>query len=205
LKLAHTICRAEPDARVLVVAVELCSLHAQPTSEPDTLVASALFADGAAACLVSTHRDDGRGPRLVLKAFHSEYLPDSEEDMAWKIGDAGFEMRLSAYVPKLLEANIVPVIGRLSRKSGVELKDITLWAIHPGGRAILEKLEKTLNLKPFDLSASYEVLRDYGNMSSPTVLFVLKKILDRPVSGTVFSAAFGPGLTVETGVLEKLA
>jgi predicted naringenin-chalcone synthase len=203
MKLARTICLAEKDARVLLVTVELCSLHLQRKYELDTMVASAIFADGVAAALVSAHPDDSDGARLRLHAFHSEVLPDSETDMTWKIGDSGFEMRLSSYVPNLLEKNIQPVMARLFRKAGVAQREIRLWAIHPGGRLILDKLEKTLNLSKEDLQPSYDVLREYGNMSSSTILFVLDRILDTPQKGKVFAAAFGPGLTVETSCVEK--
>ncbi len=204
MKLAKDICLANNNARVLIVNVELCSLHFQQKFEPDIVVANAIFADGISAALVSANEKDSKGSKLILHSFFSKYIPDSEDDMAWKIGLYGFDMKLSYYVPKLIDANILPIMNELFKKNNITKSKIDIWAIHPGGKAILEKLEKTLNLKKEDFKHSYDVLREYGNMSSSTIMFILKRILNDDKKGKIFSVAFGPGLTVETGLLEKI-
>ncbi len=204
MKLARDICLANDNARVLIVNVELCTLHFQQKFDPDIVVANAIFSDGISAALVSSNEDDSKGSKLILHSFFSKYIPGSEEDMAWKIGLFGFDMKLSYYVPKLIDTNIIPIMNELFKKSSITKDEIDIWAIHPGGRAILEKLEKTLHLKKEDFKHSYDVLWDYGNMSSSTIMFVLKRILNDDKKGKIFSIAFGPGLTVETGLLEKI-
>jgi predicted naringenin-chalcone synthase len=203
MKLARDICLAHEDARVLIVAVELCTLHFQQKFTPEIVVANAIFADGAAAALVSAHSEDARGEPLRMEAFSSYLIDDSEKDMAWRIGKHGFDMRLSLYVPKLIETNIETVLHRLLDQCGVAVDEIDLFAIHPGGRAILDKVSDALRLDPGALDISYDVLREFGNMSSATIFFVLKQILERDRTGRIFSAAFGPGLTVETGLMSK--
>jgi predicted naringenin-chalcone synthase len=204
LKLAKSICEADPDSRVLVVNCELCSLHYQLKFEPETVVANALFADGISAVFISAVADDSRGSKLVMKRFHSSIAPSSENDMAWKIGEHGFDMRLSSYVPKIIDANMEALMLKLFEKAGISRQDIKIWGIHPGGKAILEKLQATLHCTKEDFRHSYQVLWNYGNMSSATVMFVLREILEHPEKGLVFSAAFGPGLTIESGVLERI-
>jgi len=204
LKLAHSICRADPEARVLIVNVELCSLHFQKKFETDLMIAHSLFADGITAALVSACPDDAEGDKMLLRSFHSRYIADSEDKMAWKIGDFGFEMKLSHYVPRFLEANILPIMEELFAKNGLQLRDIDIWAVHPGGRAILEKMESALELSKQNLHHSYDVLWEYGNMSSSTIMFVLDKISAAAEYGNIFACAFGPGLTVETAYLEKI-
>jgi len=205
LKLAKDICSAHPQAKVLVVNLELCSLHFQQKFDPDIVIANALFADGASAVLVSADPTDAPGPRILLHDFFSRCLPQSEGDMAWAIGQHGFDMKLSAYVPKLVDENILPIMEGLFAQAGVARNDIRLWAVHPGGRAILDKLEKTLGLTPADLTISYDILREYGNMSSATIMFVLQRFLEAEGSGKMFAVGFGPGLTIETALLEKTA
>jgi len=182
---------------VLIVDVEACTLHFQKDFQPDVVVANALFADGAAAILVS----GDEGP-LQLHDFRSHIIPGSEDDMAWIIGETGFDMKLSSYVPRLIEGNIQAILDRLFADSGWNRDELKLWAVHPGGRAILDKTSAVLGLAPGQLDVSYDVLRRYGNMSSVTIFFVLKEILDRGQKGKLFACAFGPGLTVESGFLE---
>jgi len=134
----------------------------------------------------------------------TRYVPNTEEKMTWKIGDTGFDMRLSSYVPKLLEYNIKPVINEILSKNQVTKEDIDIWAIHPGGRAIVENIQKAMDLSADDVEVSYEILREYGNMSSATIMFIMEKIFEKKKFGKMFSAAFGPGLTVESGYFEKV-
>jgi len=214
MRLARDICVANPGAHVLIVAVELCTLHFQLKPQLDFMIANALFADGAAAVLVGPASDGGQAHgegasfgqkgRLLLDGFASRIIPESEQAMAWKIGERAFDMRLSAYVPRLIETNIRPIVEDLLRAAGDGFADIDIWAIHPGGRAILDRSAAALNVPESALVHSYGVLREYGNMSSATIFFVLQRILQDSRSGTVFATAFGPGLTVESGLFRKL-
>ena len=204
LRLADSIVRAEPTARVLVVSVELCTLHFQKSHAEDHLVSNALFADGAAAALVLGQPLPA--PCLALRAFHCGLEPEGTRDMAWHIGDTGFEMTLSGYVPALIERGIGQLVARLLHELPVELADIRQFALHPGGRKILEAIEQALGLSKHDNRFAYQVLRDYGNMSSATVLFVLRELLaaatPADAGAAVLSCAFGPGLTLEAMLLE---
>ena len=206
MRQAKTICDANPDAVVLVVSVELCSIHVRVSDDPDTILGSSLFGDGAAAAVI-TGRDHDGGRALQLDHFETVLTPVGEEAMAWNIGDNGFEMVLGTYVPKIIDAHIVdalaPLLAHDESLTDRQFRDIEHWAIHPGGRSILDKVEAKLELDPAQLGPSRDVLRRYGNMSSATVMFVLKTILDDPDSEAgerVCSMAFGPGLTVETGL-----
>ncbi len=203
LKTAKDICAAHPEAAVLIVGVELCSLHFQQKFTPEIVVANAIFADGAAAALVSADPDLTDTAPLRLDTFATYLVDDSEKDMAWRIGRHGFDMRLSLYVPSLIEMNIKAVIDALLDGTGCTLDDIDTFAIHPGGRAILDKLQASLGLRDGDLQVSYDVLREFGNMSSVTILFVLERIRAAASPGRIFAAAFGPGLTVESALLTK--
>lgn len=202
LKLAHSLCRSDPKATVLVVATELCTLHFQQRLEADFIISNALFADGTGGALVSA-RQWGTGPRLALEAFSSVVVPDSEEEMTWKVGSVAFDMRLSAYVPKFIGETIRDIVLRLAEELGISLEEIAHWAIHPGGRAILDRAAAALALEPGALEHSYTVLRNYGNMSSATIFFVLKRHLESPGTGPLFASAFGPGLTVESALMTK--
>jgi alpha-pyrone synthase len=192
LKLARHIVRSEPDAKVLVVSLELCSLHLQETSNLEQVLTFLVFGDGCAAALVTA---DPQG--LSLDSFHAEVAPDSADQITWNVRDQGFDMFLSGGVP----GSIGKAIGasRESILGGAQTDDIDLWAIHPGGRSVLDAVEAAFALPPKALQASREVLRRFGNMSSATVLFVLKALMDDPTPGTRGCAmAFGPGLTAET-------
>ncbi|MFW9788710.1 MAG: 3-oxoacyl-[acyl-carrier-protein] synthase III C-terminal domain-containing protein, partial [Candidatus Thorarchaeota archaeon] len=124
----------------------------------------------------------------------------------WRIGDHGFLMKLSVYVPQIVKDNIKPLMDGLFEESGIKQDEIDIWAIHPGGRSILERAEESLGITKEDLDASYRIMHEYGNMSSATIMFVLDDILkDEKKKGKVFAAAFGPGITVEVGLLEKIS
>jgi len=206
MRQAKTICEANPDAVVLVVSVELCSIHVRVSENPDTILGSSLFGDGAAAAII-TGRDLGPGRAIQLDHFETVLTPVGEEAMAWNIGDHGFEMVLGTYVPKIIDAHIVdaltPLLAGDDTLPDGPYRDIEHWAIHPGGRSILDKVEAKLELEADQLVPSREVLRRFGNMSSATVMFVLKQILEQPGSRAaerICGMAFGPGLTVETGL-----
>lgn len=205
MRMAAQFCEANPKAVVLVMCLELCTLHLQVSDKPESIVANALFADGAAAAIMSAREPSGDRPFYRVQGFHSALVPSSEAHMAWDIGDHGFNMVLSAYVPDLIGSNIHEMLGGILAKREMQISDIDEWAIHPGGRAILDQVEQHLSLPPEALEISRGVLRDYGNMSSPTVMFVLKGMLEEAETDHAMTCAiaFGPGLTVETAVLER--
>ncbi|MDF7806740.1 type III polyketide synthase [Pontiellaceae bacterium B12219] len=207
LRMADQFCQARPDAVVLVVCLELCSLHLQFQEEADSLLANSLFADGAAAVLVSARKPSAERPALALHAFSSALATEGATDMAWEIGDRGFGIRLSTYIPNIIAENINGIMEGVLKSSAWNLDDIRSWAVHPGGRSILDKVETGLRLDEHMLADSREVLREYGNMSSVTVLFVLNRILNRSnieAPHPVCAMAFGPGLTIETALMEVL-
>ncbi|GAB3669697.1 type III polyketide synthase [Hymenobacter agri] len=205
IKLADAFCQADAAARVLIVSVELCTLHFQKSPEEDHLISNALFGDGAAACLVQARPLPDGVPSLSLDGFHCGLEPDGHDDMAWHINDFGFEMTLSSYVPKLIQRGIGKLTDGLLASLPVQLRDVRHFAIHPGGRKILETIEAELGLTRDDNRHAYRVLRDYGNMSSATVLYVLREVLAAATpadhGAPVLSFAFGPGLTMEAMLL----
>jgi len=157
------------------------------------------------AALISAFPDDSDETKFALDSFHSRLLDDSENDMAWQPGNYGFDMKLSAYVPKIINENIDTVLDEILSKSRLKRSDIDIWAIHPGGKAIVDKVRESIGLKAEDLQISYDVLRDFGNMSSVTIMFVLQSILRDKRLGRVLALTFGPGLTVETGCFRKIS
>ncbi|MGW9402951.1 type III polyketide synthase [Arthrobacter sp. NPDC055585] len=211
MRAAKSFCDADPDAVVLVVSAELCSLHVRSSNDPDIIMGSSLFADGAAAAVITARDLPGESPAIVLDHFETTLTPVGEESMAWNIGDHGFEMVLGTYVPHIIDDHIVgalePLLARDPSLEGQAYNDIEHWAIHPGGRSILDKVEAKLELSEEQLVPARETLRNFGNMSSATVMFVLKNILEQPFSGgneRICSMAFGPGLTVETGLFTRI-
>jgi prepilin-type processing-associated H-X9-DG protein len=203
LKIADAICRSREEAKVLIVCTELCSLHFQRDATEDNLLANALFADGSASVLVEARTDSRL--KLKLEDFHSDLSGDGISDMAWTIGNLGFEMKLSSYVPGLIKKGIAGLTDSLLRKVAVNLSEIHHFAIHPGGRKILQVIEDELKIDKARNHAAYHVLRNYGNMSSPTVLFVLKEVIKTLNCANegqrLLSFAFGPGLTLESMIL----
>jgi predicted naringenin-chalcone synthase len=207
LQVAHSFCSQDPDAVVLVICLELCSLHLQFKNDPDTLVSGALFSDGAAGALVSAREPATQRPVYRLDKFATALFAEGEKDMAWTIGNEGFDLVLSQYVPAILESNVREALAPLLTSYDLDFDDVDLWAVHPGGRAILDRVQSGLDLDASQLDASRRVLANFGNMSSATVLFVLKAMLDLPEvddNRTVLAMGFGPGLTVESSLLTKL-
>jgi predicted naringenin-chalcone synthase len=200
LRLADAFCRADPDSNVLIVSTELCTLHFQKENTTDNITSSMLFSDGSAAVLVSGNNNlDG----VLIGNFYSTVSVKGKPDMAWELSSKGFLMTLSSYVADVIGENFSELVENALANAGISKKDISQWCIHPGGRKILESVHESLGLSDGQLDSCYDVLKDYGNISSPTVLFVLDKILkdkkDQP--GKIFTAAFGPGLTMETVLL----
>ncbi|MEO7992363.1 MAG: type III polyketide synthase [Chryseolinea sp.] len=204
LKVADAYCRADANSKVLIVCTELCSLHFQKEPTDNNLLANALFADGSAAVLVEANSE--QPIKLSLEQFHNDLAPEGEHDMAWCVGDLGFEMKLSAYVPGIIQSGIQQLTNSLLKKISKELQDIKYVAVHPGGKKIVEVIEQQLSLSKEQNRHALDVLRHYGNMSSPTVLFVLNEIFKNLSSADdgerILSLAFGPGLTLESMVLK---
>lgn len=205
LKLADAICGDDHNAKVLIVSVELCTLHFQKEKSDNNLLANALFADGAAAVLVEGQPSKSTNA-LKLMSFYCDIFPEGKTDMEWNIADFGFEMTLSQNVPKIVKAGIGKLYTNLLVNSGLQNSDISLFAIHPGGRAILEAIEVALDISKHDNRFAYEILEGCGNMSSATVLFVLKNLMSQATESYknkhILSCAFGPGLTLESMILE---
>ncbi len=199
LKLAKLICDSTPNSNVVIVATEFCSIHFQKEYTPDSASSTILFADGSAAVLVSNCISMQK--KIELTDFYSKVAYRGKKDMAWELSHKGFIITLSSYIPDLIEQDIAALVDEAAKHSGLSQKDITHWCIHPGGKKILSAIKKQLQLTDEDMRFSKNILSKYGNMSSPTVLFVLKEILeslddDKPAN--IFGTAFGPGLTMET-------
>jgi predicted naringenin-chalcone synthase len=202
LKIAKMICDTTPTANVVIVCTELFTLHFQEFSY-DNAAASLLFADGSAAVLVSNKLRATNS--LKLTSFYSEVAVKGKEEMSWQISNHGFLMKLSSYIPQLIQQDIAALVTRALDEGNITKDEITHWCLHPGGKKILEVIQSQLQLSAEDLSCSKQVLAKYGNMSSPTILFVLKEIMqgihNRPAN--VFGVAFGPGLTMETFIASR--
>ena len=188
LRLARHIVRSRPDDAVLVVNLELCSLHFHQTQDLHDVLSFLLFADGCAAALV-----DASPAGLEMDEFRSLQIDHTRDSITWRVGDMGFDMFLSTHVPQ-------QILGAMRQSAGLVVEDrqIDLWAVHPGGRAILDAVERGLNLDPQKLASSRKVLQEYGNMSSATVMFVLQELMRTSTQGQQGCAmSFGPGLTAE--------
>ncbi len=192
LKAARHIVRSAPDARVLVLNLELCTLHLQETDDLEQVLSFLVFADGCAACLVSAEPGG-----LAIDSFLALTIPNTSHLITWRIRGLGFDMQLSGQVPGEL-GNALKEHG-LEVTRGTDPRRFDLWAVHPGGRSILDAVEKNLELCPDALRYSRRVLAQFGNMSSATVMFVLEQILREAQPGQLGCAmSFGPGLTAET-------
>lgn len=199
LKLADAFCQSTKPTRVLVVCVELCTLHLQQDASLEAITSGLLFADGAAACLVENQ--PSKKEAIQIDAFFSKLALEGENDMAWHISETGFLMRLSSYVPKLVETELQTLVQEAMQKSEGEVSEIKHWLIHPGGKEILQAAQRSLQITEEQLNPSYSVLKKHGNMSSATILFVLKKWWEENATAkneTTFVAAFGPGITMES-------
>jgi predicted naringenin-chalcone synthase len=201
LKMADAFCKTDKNATVLIVCTELCTLHFQKEDTVDNMTSSMLFADGAAAVLVTGDNElDG----LNIDSFYSLVSTKGKKDMAWELSSKGFQMTLSSYVANMIEEDFNVLVEGALTAAKIGKAGVSHWCIHPGGKKILEAVHKSLGFTNGQLQPCYDVLKDYGNMSSPTVLFVLKKIMNALVKkepATIFGAAFGPGLTMESFIL----
>ena len=202
LRSAYHIVRSNPSARVLVVALELCSLHMQEVSDLERVLSFLLFGDGAAAALVTA---DAQG--IALHDFHATTIPNSKDLITWRIGDQGFDMHLSGKVPARIATALRTEVDRNDTDGvmrGQDLAEVVHWAVHAGGRTVLDAVEAGLRLPPDALLHCRAVLRDVGNISSATLMFVLARILMQDVTGPGIGMAFGPGLCAETFRFSRL-
>ncbi|MBN9612696.1 MAG: type III polyketide synthase, partial [Actinobacteria bacterium] len=177
LRAATRICEAQPGAVVLVACAELCSLHIRASSDPEQIVASAVFGDGAGAAIVTSAEPRRPGPVLRMGRFTTAITSEGEHDMDWTIGDHGFEMKLTAQVPRIIGREIGGVVEGMLGAGADPLTEVAGWAVHPGGRSVLDRVEGGIGLPEEALTYSRAVLREYGNMSSATILFILQRIL----------------------------
>ncbi len=202
---AHQICTGDKKAVVLIVCTELCTLHFQNDHTDDYILSNLLFGDGSAAAIISGRKEPPHQKYQPVKinSFHSLIVEEGMQDMAWQISERGFIMNLSSYVSALLNKRM----GQLLCSQGIKVSNIRHWAIHPGGKKILDEFCSTLMIKKEQLKYSYNTLRDFGNMSSATILFVLKELMQsqeiKPRE-KIYAAAFGPGLTIESVILQHV-
>jgi predicted naringenin-chalcone synthase len=202
LRLANQIVQAQPNARVLIVCVELCSLHIQPGTRKIDLIVASLFSDGAGACIVGRPDAASNGDHFALRGFHTALTPDTNDFMVWQIGNHGFVLNLAPQIPAQLALAAPAALHTLMGATRPQF-----WAIHPGGRSIIESLSTAFDLQPSDTEVSRTILREIGNISSATILHVLHTFQQRmratvtaPQSGVAM--AFGPGLVTEMAHLE---
>ncbi len=209
LKAAHALCQTHANAKVLLVCVELCSLHFQVADTLEKIIVNAIFSDGAAAVVLSGHADPAG--KLVYTDSACLVMEDSLDAMTWDIGDTGFLMQLSPQVPHLIKQNLERYLKTFLDRHNLMPKLIHFWAVHPGGRQILDQVQSALMLKNDELKESYAVLRQHGNMSSPTILFILKRLMDQPLPTSSSSPhlgiamGFGPGLSIEGALFQRFA
>jgi alpha-pyrone synthase len=191
LKLARHIVRSEPSAKVLVLNLELCTLHLKASGTLEEMLSFLIFSDGCAASLVSSQPQG-----LELREFSSTVIDEAADQITWRIGNDGFDMHLSGQVPATIAAHLPGKLPQIL--AGATPGDVKHWAVHPGGRTVLDAVRDGAQLQENQLEASREVLRRYGNMSSATVMFVLHEIMQQGTPGLGCAMAFGPGLSVES-------
>lgn len=202
LKQAHYIAQSNPNACILIVSAELCSLHFYPSDVNEDIIANLLFADGAAAVIVCGNKNEHVKNKVVLQIedIGSASVPNTAALMKWDISSTAFRMHLSTKVVGAIKENIHDAVTNFL---GNEISGTDYWAIHPGGVKIVEAVQESLNLNENNVADSMSVMQQYGNMSSPTILFILNSIfnkikkVEQADSKKIFSCAFGPGLNIE--------
>lgn len=201
LRQAAAVVLARPQATALVLTLELCTLHFQHDHSLRNMLGSALFADGASAVMVGS--GPGNGPRWLDSLSYSDYQTQGE--MSFHPGDRGYVIHLSGRIPDILRKQVPPLVAQLLARHNLRAADINHWLVHPGGMKILDYLQQALDLEAHHLQHSRAVLRQYGNMSSATLLFVLERLTSHqhPAPGDYgLLLGFGPGLTVELGLVQ---
>lgn len=205
LKVADMITKADVNAKILIVCVELCTLHFQPSNSNDNLLSNTIFGDGAAAAIITsdTYAVGNHLGGLTLDSFYSLLLPEGKDLMGWNITPENFQMILDSDVPGFLGDRMDDVFPLVMENLSVSRDEIAYWAIHPGGKKILDVLKKKLAMKESDLWHSYKVLNEYGNMSSPTIFFVLNEIASgvHQPGEKIFCMSFGPGINIDTALM----
>ncbi|MCR9294781.1 MAG: type III polyketide synthase [bacterium] len=199
LRVASAFAGSQPEARVLLAATELCSLHFRFQWQDESILANALFADGSAALVGGSTVGTGN---FRVVASGSCLVPDSQDAMTWSVGNHGFEMTLSSRVPVLIGEYLVPWLESWLHQHDLRLSQVGSWAVHPGGPKILSAVESALELDDDALLHSRAVLQQLGNMSSPTLLFILQRMLDADVPRPIVALGFGPGLMVEAALIK---
>lgn len=201
MKIADMICKTDQDARVLIVCVELCTLHFQPKNNHDNLLSNTIFGDGAAALIVKPNAAAEKG--LSIRSFYSTLLDKGKNLMGWDITPVNFEMILDARIPEFIGEEVDAIVKNALERYQTDLSGIHHWAIHPGGKKIVDTIRKQLQLDDAAVRSAYKVLHEYGNMSSPTILFVLDELMQQEYKSgeNIFSIGFGPGLSIETAML----
>jgi predicted naringenin-chalcone synthase len=205
MRWAKNLADNDKNARILIVSAEVCSLHFRNDTSDDNLLSTYLFSDGVAACVITADPHDDR-PGLEILHTSSALISEGSRDMGWYIGNTGFEMVLNKNVPKHIQGQMKNTFEQFIQHAGISREDIGHYAIHPGGKSILQAFENSLQLEQKDLNVSYQVLYNYGNMSSATIFYVLQTLMsdvsDILDGDLIYSAAFGPGLTVESALLK---
>ncbi|WP_340017058.1 type III polyketide synthase [Paenibacillus sp. FSL K6-1318] len=197
IQMARDVVQGAPGSQVLVVCVELCTLHFQPVQDREALFAASFFGDAASSCVVGTPEPQHKNV-LSLGTGYSVLLPDSTEDMTWEVGNLGYDLYLSPRIPKLLGVHLEEELRLLLQSEQLP----ELWAIHPGGRGIVDSVQNVMKLRDEQTKYSRDVLRTFGNLSSNTILFVLNAMREdmkaqEQSSTEGVAMAFGPGLTAE--------
>lgn len=203
LRAAHGLACADSRNRILICAVELCTIHYAFEWSPERMLGNALFADGAGAVVLGGAAASSEGEQQTwrLAATGSYIFPGTSGAMSWNIGDFGFEMSLSSELPKLIEANLGPWLRKWLEQQGIAVADVKSWAVHPGGPRIVEAVESAMGLTREQTAVSREILARYGNMSSATVLFILRSLMVVGAEPPCVMLGFGPGLVAEVALL----
>lgn len=204
MRVASSFTRSDPHARVLLCAVELCTLHFFYGWDAEKIVANSLFGDGAGAMVGIAAGNGDAAPRETswnVAASGTYLMPETADAMTWRIGDHGFHMTLSAKVPGMIRQHLRGWLDGWLASHGYGLDDVATWAVHPGGPRILSACAEVLELEADDLAVSREVLGDYGNMSSATLLFILERLRQREAPLPCVALGFGPGMVVEAALL----